>query len=471
MKKTKHLCLNTKFDKSIKLKSSLIIIISILLITFTYGILGDFYLYSLENQMKKSVTNILIDIENNYSSLEEIRYWTERNLNLNIYTLDSIETLLDKIPPSINKNKVLSTSDLEMLNSGNTVINKVDSLDQSQYLKLFIFIHPIIKNDQLENLLFVHVPYSYLEREKVIFTRVKFLFAILAVGITILTFWMIFGKSYRQLQDIKLAVIEVSKGNFDAKIIGNSRDEVGEISEAFNVMSTKLKGEQNRTKEFMEDFSHEIKSPLTLVKSYNQALMDNMMQDPEELQKCYQLIDREMNRMQKLLQNFLDFTKLDAQSIELVKHPIVFAQTIEDIMSIYELGFKDNNVKLDMKLDYDVIISADEDRLEQIIQNIINNAIKYSKEAPHIQMTLERNETSCILTISDNGVGISEEHLAIITNRFVRVNKVRSRQEGGTGLGLSIVEKLMELHEGKMIIESQLGVGTTVKLEFPILID
>ena len=109
--------------------------------------------------------------------------------------------------------------------------------------------------------------------------------------------------------------------------------------------------------------------------------------------------------------------------------------------------------------------------MEQIIQNIIQNAIRYSKNEACVSITMNRKETTCVLAIADNGVGISEEHLSIITNRFVRVNKVRSRKEGGTGLGLSIVEKLMELHEGKMIIESQLGVGTTIELEFPVLFD
>mgnify|MGYP003469859566 FL=1 len=470
MKEIRHWGLNMNFIKSIKLKSSLIIIMSISFTTFIiYGLLNTIYFSSHERHMKNYISNLLIEIEKDYDRIEDVKQWTEGNLNLNIYSLDSVEALLVEIPSSIDKNKVLSTSDIEMLNSGKTVINKIKTPDQS--LNLLVFIHPIIKNNQLENLLFVHVPFDNLEGEEIVFSRLTILLSILSVGITIITFWKIFGKSFRQLKDIKLAAVEVSKGNFDTKIFENSKDEVGEITEAFNVMSTKLKNEHNRAKEFMEDFSHEIKAPLALAKNYNQALMDKMIQDPEEQQKCYHLIDREMNRMQKLIQNFLDFTKLEAQSVELVKHPIVFAQTVEDIMSKYELVFKENNIKLDMKLDYDVIISADEDRLEQIIQNIVHNAIKYSKEEPSIRIIMERNETSCILVISDNGVGISEEHLAIITNRFVRVNKVHSRKDVGTGLGLSIVEKLMELHKGKMIIESQLGVGTTVKLEFPILID
>ena len=340
-----------------------------------------------------------------------------------------------------------------------------------QGLDVSLFIHPIIENNKIEKILLLHAFSNSMIGNEEVFASQTILFAILFVGLLIFIYQIIFKKSWNKFDDIKLATIEVSKGNFDAKIHDSSRDELGELTELFNAMSTKLKDEQNRTKEFMEDFSHEVKTPLTLVKNYNQALLNNMIQTPEEQRNCYHLIDREMNRMQRLIQNFLDFTKLDAQSVELVKQPIVFAQNVEEILSKYELVFKENNVTLDMKLDYDVIISADEDRLEQIIQNIIQNAIRYSKDEPCIRITMETKENTCVLAIADNGVGISEKNLTIITNRFIRVNKVRSRKEAGTGLGLSIVEKLMELHGGKLSIESQLGEGTTIKLEFPILFD
>jgi len=459
-----------KFKSNIRLRSILIITVSILLSTFfTHNFLKEFYLHSDEKQLKTYISDLLTQIGEDVDHIEESLDWALKNLNLTIYVRDDVEHLLAVIPSNIDNQRVLSNLDIQQLEKGNTVINKIKTSDFA--LDLLLFIHPIIENNKIEKLLFLHVPANNMEGSKGAFASMTTLLAILFAGLTITVHKELFKKSWNNFENLKSATIEVSKGNFDSKIHEKSRDEVGEFTELFNAMSTKLKNEQNRTKEFMEDFSHEIKTPLTLVKNYNQALMDKMIQSPEEQQKCYHLIDREMNRMQKLIQNFLDFTKLDAESVELVKHPIILAQTVEDVMSKYELLFKENKVKLDMKLDYDVIISADEDRLEQIIQNIVQNAIKYSTDNPSIRILMERNETSCVLVISDNGVGISKEHLAIIANRFVRVNKVRSRKEGGTGLGLSIVEKLMELHNGKMVIESQLGVGTTVKLEFPILVD
>ena len=416
--------------------------------------------------MKPYYIALLTGIGNDLDHIEDSRLWTEQNLNLQFYVLDNVEDLLAEVPSSVGEDRVLSASDREQLEMGNTIVNEIQATDFA--LNLLLFIHPVIENNEIKHIIFMHVPVNNLKGQEVAFARVTTLIAFLSAGLTIFIAWKTFGKSYSQLQDIKWAAVEVSKGNLDTHISQNSSDEVGQIIEVFNEMSMKLKDHYNRVKEFMEDFSHEIKSPLSLVKGYNQALMDQLFQDEEEQRNYYHLIDRETDRIQKLVQNFSDFTKLEADSVELERQAIVFAQSIEDIMEKYKLFFEKENIKLNMKLDYDAIIYADEDRLEQIIQNIIQNAIKYSKDDTQIDLVMERKANSCVLAISDNGIGISEKDLAVITKRFYRVNKVRSRKESGTGLGLPIVEKLMILHGGKLVIESQLGIGTTVKLEFPV---
>ena len=328
--------------------------------------------------------------------------------------------------------------------------------------------YPILENGIIKQLLFIYYPIIDRSVNSIILLLCSLIFIISAAGATFIFAKQLFGKSFHQLKDIKQAAIEISNGNYDSKIWKSSTDEIGEVTEVFNMMSDALKDNQQRTKEFIEDISHEIKTPLTYIKTYNQALLDGIIQEKDDQTKCYRLIDRETNRLQKLIQNFLDFSKLDSQVVELNKQPIVFAQSIEDIMMKYEPIFTENNIQLNMTLNYDVIIDADEERIEQVIQNIVQNAIRYSKNEPCIRLSLEKQEDTCILAISDNGTGISKEHLSIITNRFIRVNKVRSRKESGTGIGLSIVEKLMTLHKGEMVIESELNVGTTVKLVFPL---
>ena len=350
MIKKLHSGMDMKFRSTIKFKSILLIAMSVLLSTFLmYNFSKEYYLYSNEKQFKTYLSGLLTQIGEDVDNIEKSLDWTLNNLNLTIYVRDDVESFLADVPSNVDQKRVLSDSDIQQLESGNTVINKIKTHDFG--LDLSLFIHPIIENNKIEKILILHAFSNNMIGDEEVFASLTTLFAIVFAGIMIFVYRLIFKKSWSKLEDIKLATIEVSEGNLDTNIDENSRDEIGELTKLFNVMAAKLKKEQNRTKEFMEDFSHEVKTPLTLVKNYNQALMDNIIQTPEEQQKSYHLIDQEMNRMQRLIQNFLDFTKLDAQSVELVKHPIVFAQSVEDIMSKYELIFKEKNVKLNMRLD------------------------------------------------------------------------------------------------------------------------
>ena len=456
-----------KYKKGLKQKSYLLIGFSVLLTLFLTNALLN-YTYSSIDEMhaKKSMIHLLEDMTNNFDELDEKKKWTLENLNLNLHVLDSPETLKEKVPSHVDVDKVLSEEDVRQLEKGEIVINKLKIPDLS--FNILLFIQPVMEDGDIKQLLFIHLPINNQGEEKT-YTLFTIFVALIAIGITIWVARKSFGKSYDQLNDIRLAALEVSKGNYNINIWNKSEDEIGEITEVFNLMTNSLKNEHTKVVEFVEDFTHEIKAPLALVKSYNQALMDQVVQGEENQQKCYRLIDRETDRLGKLIHNCLEIAKLGADSVELNMHPIVFAQSIEDIMHKYKLEFLKNNIDVNMNLDYETIISADEDMLENIIQNIIRNAIRYTEENAKIDITMEKNDEVCVLSIADNGVGISKEHLSIITNRFFRVNKIQSRKESGTGLGLSIVEKLMDLHGGKLRIESQLGIGTTVQLEFPLL--
>ncbi|MBD3109276.1 HAMP domain-containing histidine kinase [Bacillus sp. AGMB 02131] len=439
------------------------------LFTFCLGgwLYRAFYLEFHENYIEKSVIELFEYMEEDFENIEEAIEWTSRAINMRCYYFEDVDDFIANVPSYVNPDDVLSYSEQQEIEKGNYIVKNLKTTDFQ--INVLAFYYPIEENGKVEHLLVTYLPVNNPSIKSICISLIG---ALLAMVVALMTFWFAkksFGRSDDQLQEIKQAAKEVSSGNFDIKIGKNSKDELGEIIDVFNQMSTALKINQKRLKEFLEDISHEIKTPLTYIKTYNQALLDGLIQDPQEQYKSYRLIDRETSRLQKLIQALLDFTKLDANAIELNKQPIVFAQSIEEIMMKYEPIFQQQQIQFKMLLDYDVVIEGDEERIEQIIQNIVQNAIRYSKENPCIELKLSRQGDVCTLSISDNGVGISKEHLSIITNRFVRVNKVRSRKESGTGIGLSIVEKLMILHGGEMKIESELGVGTTVNMTFPCI--
>ena len=453
--------IRVRYYRNLKQKSILIIITIIALTIFaTYSILYILYDYYHKQQISNNMSRLLYGIEKEYDRLDEIKDWLKNNVDLTLYTYDSIEELSENVPFAVNE------KDKALLEQGELVVNSVEITDL-QY-SVLLFTYPKIENEKIDQLLFIYYPLIHRNSDSTILLNITFIFTLLAVLGTFLLTKRLFAASYSQLQEIKEAAIYISNGNYNAKLCKNSDDEVGEITEVFNEMAAALSDNQRRTKEFFQDISHEINTPLTYIKAYNEALKDGIIQDTDRRLKYHELIDHETIRLQKLVQTFLDYTRLDAQVVELQTQPIAFAQCIEDIMQKYDPIFADQKILSEMNLNYDVIIDGDEERIEQIIQNIIQNAIRYKKDDSRIFIHLIKNEKECELIIADNGIGISEEHLAVITNRFVRVNKISSRNESGTGIGLSIVEKLMILHGGNMNIESKLGFGTTVILTFPL---
>lgn len=461
-----------KFKHNLKNKSFLILATTISITIFiTYSVLYTFYYNYHAKHVTKELLPLMQAINSDFDRINEIIESIKRNADITLHVFNNVEELMEDFPLETNRQEIFSKDDLEQLANGELVINLMEitiDLPEEKVFHTLTFTQPVVENNTVKKIIFMHNPISKMPRESMILLVLSCTFTIIAAGVTFLLAKRFLGKSYHQLQDIKQAAINVSNGNYDAYIHNQTDDEVGEISEVFNMMANALKDEQQRIRIFSQDISHEIRAPLTYIKAYNQALMDGIVCTPNDRMKYHQIIDRETIRLQKFIQNVLDFAKLGANIVELEKQPLVFAQSIEDIMLKYEPIFKEKQIQYNLQLDYDVIIEGDEERIEQIIQNIIQNAIRYSKDQPRIDLTLTQQETTCLLTIADNGIGIREEHLAIITNRFVRVNKVKSCHESGTGIGLSIVESLMELHGGELKIESQLGVGTTIKLLFPL---
>ena len=185
-----------KFRGTLKLKSILLITVSVLLSIFLmYNFSKEFYLHSDEKQLKTYISGLLTEIGEDLDHIEESLDWTLENLNLTFYVRDDVEHLLNSVTSNIDNKKVLSDSDIQQLERGNTVINKIKTQDFA--LDLLLFIHPIIENNEIEKLLFVHVPANNMEGSEGVFAGLTTLLAILSIGITMMITMKIFGKSYR----------------------------------------------------------------------------------------------------------------------------------------------------------------------------------------------------------------------------------------------------------------------------------
>ena len=222
-------------------------------------------------------------------------------------------------------------------------------------------------------------------------------------------------------------------------------------------------------KEFVANVSHELKTPLTTIKSYTETLLDGAMENKEYTINFLKVIDSETERMTRLVKDLLQLSKLDYDNIQWNMKKISIYKIVNECVYRMNISAKQKSQVLEFNSDLDIPeIMGDKDRIEQVIVNILSNAIKYTPEKGKILVNLCLAEDEIIVKVSDNGIGIPKEDLPRLFERFYRVDKARSRMLGGTGLGLSIARQIVDAHKGEIKIQSEYGQGTEVFISLPV---
>lgn len=273
--------------------------------------------------------------------------------------------------------------------------------------------------------------------------------------------------SNRITNPIKLlseATKQFSEGNFESRAAVVTKDEVGELSTTFNSMAdsikdmiTKLSYEKEKQKYFFDNFTHEIRTPLTTILGYTELLWKT--DDEEVKDKSLFYITSEGKRMLKMMERLLELSKLKNFSFELKKCDSNLKKLVEDACESMQYKMKryHSTVRLDLE---DINLKVDPDFFKQVVINIIDNSIKYSK-SPIIDITLKKQE-AVILEITDYGCGIDQKNLENVFDPYYKVDKSHNSQTEGWGLGLSIVKEIVEKHDGIIEIKSTPGKGTSV---------
>lgn len=223
-------------------------------------------------------------------------------------------------------------------------------------------------------------------------------------------------------------------------------------------------------REFVADVSHELRTPLATVKSYAETLMDSGVEDAELKHKFLSVIVRETDRMTRIVKDLLTLSRLDegaegAKNLETIDVKAFLNNIVESMF----INAKNKNQTITYKIENNVpMITTESDKLEQVIVNILSNAIKYTPEGGHIKVISGALYSEIFIKIIDDGIGIPKENLSRIFERFYRVDKARSRETGGTGLGLAIAKQIIENLGGAITINSEYGKGTEVIISIPI---
>lgn len=230
--------------------------------------------------------------------------------------------------------------------------------------------------------------------------------------------------------------------------------------------------------EFVANVSHELRTPITAVKGFAETLMAGALDDRETAMAFLKIIYDESDRLNRLIEDTLALSKIESKKSGLQFAPIELDVFIEGAIGMVGREAASRGITVEQQVDEGLFIEADEDRLRQIVINLLTNAINYTPEGGKVKVSVEAflahdesgaEDDKVRITVKDTGIGIPKKDVPRIFERFYRVDKARSRSSGGTGLGLSIVKHLVELHRGTIKVESDVGVGTSFMIEIPVI--
>lgn len=246
----------------------------------------------------------------------------------------------------------------------------------------------------------------------------------------------------------------------------------GEVSGLIAVLSDVTEDEkiERERREFVSNVSHELRTPLTTLKSYLEALTEGAWKDPEIAPRFLEVTQGETERMIRMVTSLLQLSRMDSKELQLNKEVVNFVSLYNQVIDRFEINVKDADIGFNReipKTSYYVWI--DKDKLTQVLDNIISNAIKYSPDGGKITFKLEKQIRQIVVSVRDEGIGIEYDKLDKIFDRFYRVDRARTRNLGGTGLGLAITQELVDAHYGRIWAQSKEGQGTTIFFTLPLM--
>jgi signal transduction histidine kinase len=301
---------------------------------------------------------------------------------------------------------------------------------------------------------------------------------LVTLAISIVLALLIARSIAKPLRRMTAATEEIARGNYDQTLDIASSDEVGRLAASFNTMAREVKASRQAQRDFVANVSHELKTPLTSIQGFSQAILDGTADDELNRYRAAEIISSEANRMSRLVDELLDLARIESGQIEMIREPVDLARILGACVEKFALRAREGNVELKLDTSALPLISGDKDRLAQVFTNLLDNALKHTP--PDGRVTIKAQElkekprkrepiTSMIeIAVTDTGPGIPPEDLEHIFERFYQVDKSRAGKNRGIGLGLTIAKQIVEAHGGKIRTESVIGLGTKFTVILPI---
>ncbi len=287
--------------------------------------------------------------------------------------------------------------------------------------------------------------------------------SVLFVLIALIISYIVARAISRPLESITSNAEEMSRGNYDIQFHGSGFSEIQVLSDTLNFTAEQLKKSDQLTKDLIANVSHDLRTPLTMISGYGEVMRDIPGEaTPENIQ----VIIDEANRLTRLVNGMMDISKLQSGTAEISKSAVNANELINKIYNTYNTLLENSEYHFVVETDSELYVSGDAGRLEQVLYNLVNNAINHAGDDKTVILKCHREGKKARFDVIDHGIGIKKEDQPLIWNRYYRVNK---NKETGSGLGLSIVKTILELHKAEYGVESEVGKGSDFWFKLPLL--
>lgn len=416
-------------------------------------------------------TNALVErYYNNEITRVELNSWINAMSyisNIKIYILNPDTSVLhqgDNIE-EMNFDSKIITEDMIEIMKGATVKRmnpiQLSSEDEVVYVGM-----PLTYNQQISGVILLFTPMTELNKisREVLITMI----AIVVISILLCAF-AILRSSIRISEPIVMIsnyARDIGKGKEVPDIEIHSKDEIGRLAQSFNEMKKEIMVAEQMRRDIVANVSHELRTPLTSIIGFIKGILDGVIK-PEEEKKYLTIVYQEANRLKDLTKEIVEVAKLESGSTQLNKEEFNLNELGKDVILELENIIAEKGLKLIYsELKENIMLSADKSKIRQVLINVINNSFKFTEKG-YIKLTMDSTETEAIILIEDTGIGIKKDKIAYLFNKFYTANEYGDATNGA-GLGLNIVKNIIDMHKGKITIESEVNKGTKMKIELPI---
>lgn len=273
----------------------------------------------------------------------------------------------------------------------------------------------------------------------------------------------------RPIRDITRASEQMAQGNFDVEFPGGHYTELDELAETLTIAENEMKKTEMYHKDLIANVSHDIKTPLTMIKSYAEMIRDLSGDDPEKRAKHLDIIIEETDRLNVLVNDMLSLSRLQSHKLKVETSRFDLSEAAREVLSSYDILKEQEGYDIEVHDAGPFMVEADESKIRQVINNLMTNAVKYCGEDMKIIVTIRKKGKEALFEVSDHGQGISPDELTHVWDRYYQSSTHHVRETTGTGLGLSIVKEILKLHDADYGVQSEVGKGSTFWFALPIV--